>query len=213
MLVGTHVQQGRISLGLGRVRSCISVLSRGVELVGLLWWLESRVRLEANQLVVRVVVLLSHLGSHQGGILWLVTGWSLRCRVGHCLSTSRLVQSLGNRWHIVQHKHVQVFLQILVRLCLRHDIALHRYGSISVCQLVSIKQVLCLVQNAAGLSSHIHGRLRAHVQSIQRLIAHTACRLLAIEIQIQRLRLHPIWLMLCHCLKSSSRVSCQSAQV
>jgi len=71
-----------------------------------------------------------------------------------------------------------------VRLCLRHDIALHWYGSVSVSQLVGIEQVLGLVQNAARLRCHIHGRLRAHVQSIQCLIAHTSRCLLAIEIQI-----------------------------
>lgn len=107
--------------------------------------------------MVRLVVVMGHQGSVVG---------CLRI-VGHSVGSGVILsQCLLNWLRVVQHQHIQVFLQVLMSLCLRHDILGNGGRLLTIVKLmVRVEDLMCLVQHAAGLGRHIHRRVLAHVEA------------------------------------------------
>lgn len=53
----------------------------------------------------------------------------------------------GHRLHVVEHEHIQILLQLLVRLCLRHHVRLDGDRLASVGYMVLVEDILSLVKD------------------------------------------------------------------
>lgn len=53
----------------------------------------------------------------------------------------------GHRLHVVEHEHIQILLQLLVRLCLRHHVRLDGDWLASVGYVVLVEDILSLVKD------------------------------------------------------------------
>ena len=66
------------------------------------------------------------------------------------MRASRLIKNLRDWGRVIKKQHIQVLLQILMCLSLRHHVLRHGNWVVSVVQLVGVKQVLSrLVEQAA----------------------------------------------------------------
>ena len=191
------------------------------------------IRLQAHQLLLGVVVLPMAVVVAVGvGLLLHQRGVGLGVRG---IRLGQGVRRVGqHRLHVIEHEHIQILLQLLVRLCLRHHAGLDRDGLAGVGDVVLVEDVLGLIQDRARLRTDttrivvISRRLRAaHIEPAQTsiIIGGLVCiggvrrlgRVRLEEIQIKRLRLLQalLLLVLLHGVETAvgRRVRCQAAQV